>query len=548
MNQPPTKRGGAPSAVDAERAMLGAILLTGQWPKGLERDLFGHPQLQQFFDLFQQHAQEGKGLDLPSLMPPVLAMGSAELVLAFTQLPGACPSVEGLPFWRKTLREARHQRRLYWWGREVAEAVQMQDWERVTALQQAPPQPDPDEPVSEALPTTTAGALDRDTLRAVKRLAKRKAAQSTLADTVLRNDPAWTGRIWWDNYRKQIMLSASPAQDADYQRISTWLDTLYRVKLAPSGVASVVQAIAQDHQRNPLQEYLRGIRWDQQPRLDRWLHVALGVADTELHRLIGRRWLIQAVARALKPGCKADVVLVLTGQQGIKKSTALRELTGGEYFSDSPIPIGEGPRGAQQVYTAWVHELSELSSLRGKAVEDVKSFITKTHDDFIPMYGRSPVHWARFCVFAGTTNEDTFLSDPTGARRFWPVRALAVDLPWLRQHRDQLWAEAVAAFEAGEPWWLEEPEEQVVSEEREQYQRDETWDGLIATWLKEATLTSGEPLTAGILLKRALNIEPNQHTTSNTTRIGQVMKRLGYAKGRLTVSPGVRVWVYTKEA
>jgi hypothetical protein len=547
------KPGGAPMALDAEKAVIGSILISGVIPAGLTRDLFYHPFMGQCFDLAQEQLGKGLGVDLTSMIPRIMALNEPGLVVQFVALPADCPSLEAVPSWVRLLKQKRQERRIYWHARDMHEAVAAQDYERAAALQKAPLLVEDDAPEAPAAAAATSNAgPDRAVLREVKRQVKRQAAATTVADFILRNDPAWAGKIWWDEYRKQIMMGGACVSDPDYQRVSLWLDRTYRVKVAPAQVTALVAAIAHDHGRNPLQEYLRGLRWDGVDRLSMWLTHGLGVEASELHRMIGRRWVIQAVARALRPGCKADVVLVLTGKQGVRKSTALKALAGGEFFSDSPIPIGEGPRGAQQIYTAWIHELSELASLRGKAVEDVKSFITKTHDDFIPMYGRAPVHWARFCVFAGTTNEDTFLSDPTGARRFWPVRALKVDIDWIKLNRDQLWAEAVAALEAGEQWWLEQDEEEVISEVREQYQREETWEDIVRLWLSNqpqdaiSNTSLASALTAARLLGDALKLEPNQHTTSNITRIGQVMKRLGYVKIRPTLS-GQRPWVYTKE-
>lgn len=546
------KPGGAPMALDAEKAIIGSILISGGVPAGLTRDMFYHPFMGECFDIMQDQLLKGLGVDLTSMMPRILALNQPGVVVQFVALPADCPSLEAVPAWVRLLKQKRQERRLYWHARELHEAVTAGDYERAAALQKNPPPVVEDEPAEVPAAATTANnGPDRAVLREVKRQVKRHAAQSTVADYVLRNDPTWAGKIWWDNYRKQIMMGGACVADPDYQRISLWLDRTYRIKVAPAQVAGIVSAIAHDNSRNPLQEYLRGLRWDGVDRLSTWLAAALGVENNKLHTMLGRRWAIQAAARALRPGCKADVVLVLTGKQGVRKSTVLKTLAGAEFFSDSPIPIGEGPRGAQQIYTAWIHELSELASLRGKAVEDVKSFITKTHDDFIPMYGRAPVHWARFCVFAGTTNEDTFLSDPTGARRFWPVRALKVDLGWVRDNRDQLWAEAVAALEAGEQWWLEEVEEGEVTEVREQYQREETWETLVLSWLNRqvAAHINNENLATALtvprLLSEALGIEAHQHTPSNISRIGQVMKRLGYARTRPTFGKD-RVWVYHK--
>ena len=136
---------------------------------------------------------------------------------------------------------------------------------------------------------------------------------------------------------------------------------------------------------------------------------------------------------------------------------------------------------------------------------------------------------------------------------FRSVRALKVDLDWIKQNRDQLWAEAVSALEAGECWWLDADEEKQVEEDREQYQREETWDDLVLAWLNQqpnSTIDSqnlDSALTAARLLKMALGIDAHQHTTGNITRIGQVMKRLGYVKARPTLS-NQRVWVYVPES
>ena len=552
MSHNPPQRGGAPSAVEAEKAVLGAILLTGQWYKGLSRDLFHHPDLGQIYEIAEKAHAEGGGVDMVSLVGKVAEKHG--LIMLFTTLPGQCTSVEAVPFWMRSLREARAKRRIWWWGREVEDALATHNYERLAELQQSRPPPESEGPEAEstALPATTHNRPHPETLKLVKRAMKRKAAQTTLADIVLRSDPTWAGQIWWNTYRKLMMVGQCQVMDADYQRISIWLDVTYRIHVAQAAVAPIVSAVGHDNARNPLQEYLTGIRWDGQERLSTWLSVVFGVEDTDLHRIIGRRWLIQAAARALTPGCKADIMLVLAGKQGIRKSSALRELAGIDFFSDSPIPIGEGPRAMSQVYSAWIHEIPELASLRGKAVEDVKSFTTKTHDDFQPLYAKAPVHWARFCVFAGTTNEDTFLGDPTGARRFWPVRVLRVDLDWIKANRDQLWAEAVAAFRAGESWWLDSTEEEAITEDREQYQREETWEALVAGWLtvqppdRVSNRDSLSALTAARLLRDALDIPPSQHTTSNITRIGQVMKRLGYVKTRPTLD-GCRTWVYSKE-
>ena len=193
----PHKYGGAPQAIDAEKAVIGAILLTGSIPKGITRDLFIHPDLIRYFDWMQENAAQGLGVDLTSILPRVLeAKGD---VSTFVALPGACPSIEAVPHWVRLLRRKLQERRMYWWSRDISEAIAVNDYERVAALQKSPPVAEEEQAAEPVANVATSSGPDRDVLREVKRQTKRKAAASTIADYVLRNDPAWSGKLWWND-------------------------------------------------------------------------------------------------------------------------------------------------------------------------------------------------------------------------------------------------------------------------------------------------------------------------------------------------------------
>src|ERR1700722_16714651 len=108
-----------------------------------------------------------------------------------------------------------------------------------------------------------------------------------------------------------------------------------------------------------------------------------------------------------------------------------------------------------QVRVAWGIEIAELASMMRAEIERVKAFITRSVDRFRPSYGRRVIEVPRQSVLIGTTNTDTYLKDETGGRRFWPVRCRdKIDLKKIERDKDQLWAEAVALFDAGTPWWF----------------------------------------------------------------------------------------------
>ena len=123
------------------------------------------------------------------------------------------------------------------------------------------------------------------------------------------------------------------------------------------------------------------------------------------------------------------------------------------WFADEISDLGSKD-SAQDLRGKWIIELAELSAMKRGDIERTKAFMSRAIDHYRPSYGRRSQDFPRQCVFAGTTNADTYLGDETGNRRFWPVKVGHIDLAGLREVRDQLWAEAVAAFKAGEKWWL----------------------------------------------------------------------------------------------
>jgi len=251
-------------------------------------------------------------------------------------------------------------------------------------------------------------------------------------------------------------------------------------------VADAVRLLAEKHQRHPIRHWLAGLAHDGQGRLDTWLIRYMGSDDTPHTRAVGRKFLIQMVARVMQPGCKADHTLVLSGGQGQKKSAACRILAEADYFNDTlPSITNDRTRAMFHLPGLWLVELSEMAPTRKSEAEDVKSFLSGAVDQFRRPYGRLTETHARQCVFVGTTNEEQFLRDSTGGRRFWPVKVRQViDLDGLAAERDQLFAEAVAAYQAKEPWWLDRDfeTEHARPVQEAAYISDE-WTGDIAAWL-----------------------------------------------------------------
>ena len=208
-----------------------------------------------------------------------------------------------------------------------------------------------------------------------------------------------------------------------------------------------------------MRDYLESLVWDGMPRLDTLLIDYLGADDTPYVRAATRKTLTAGVARIYEPGVKFDSILVLNSPQGVGKSTLFAKL-GGKWFSDSlTISDMKDKTAAEKLQGYWILELGELAGIRKVDVETVKSFISRTDDKFRQSYGTTVESHPRNNVIVGFTNSESgFLRDITGNRRFWPVHVpggSAQTVFALTQSMvDQLWAEVIIKYRAGEELFL----------------------------------------------------------------------------------------------
>jgi putative DNA primase/helicase len=282
----------------------------------------------------------------------------------------------------------------------------------------------------------------------------------------------------------------------------------------------------------------------------------MGATEDRYHAEIGRMWLVSAVARVMLPGCKADYLLVLEGKQGKRKSSALRALFG-EWTLEGLPDLRDQPRAGAQIQGKWGVEIPELHAIKGQSVTLVKQWITTQVDSFRAAYAEFQKDYPRQCVFAATTNEDRYLVDATGGRRFWPVRCGEIDLARLRADRDQLWAEAFQIFEGGRAvrwsadqhgawsWWPAYEDSglqtQLAAAQDARFDDDE-WATRLEEWLRGRDST-----TTAELLGVALNIEPGRWGRSEQTRVGAIVRRMGWP-ARDQIRNGVRERRYYRPA
>lgn len=381
--------------------------------------------------------------------------------------------------------------------------------------------------------------------------------RSNLANALhsLRNAPELADALSRDDMLRADMLEQAvplsrvphtglrPIRDVDVTAIQEWLQRAGLSSVTKDTTHQAVQGRASERAYHPVRDYLTSLRWDGEKRLDKWLSYYLGAEHTPYTTRIGRMFLIAMVARVLKPGCKADYMLVLEGLQGARKSTACMILAG-TWFSDSlPDLRGGGKDVAQHLNGKWLIEVAEMSALDKAEAAALKAFITRTTERYRPSFGRGEVIEPRQCVFIGTTNKGTYLRDETGGRRFWPVKVGTIDTDALAHDRDQLFAEAVAAFRAGEKWWPDSEFEAIhIKPEQDARYEADAWEQAVETYL--LTVLKGKDHRTTILdvAVKGLEFDKPKLGTADQRRIAAALERVGWKRGTRGIS-GERYWV-----
>ena len=287
------------------------------------------------------------------------------------------------------------------------------------------------------------------------------------------NDPDLKGTVRYDSFADR----AEVTRDLPWRKLGTertWDDNddkglIWYLSANERYMLTGKQAILDAHDLvirqsayHPVRDYLNALAWDGVERLDTMLVDYLNAEDTPLVRAMTRKHMVAAVARIMVPGTKYDYALTLSGPEGIGKTTLIKKL-GMRWYSNSFSSGDVGNKDSmEQVRGQWLIELGELVAVRKNTNEAFKNFITTDVDKYRPAYARKAAEFPRQCVFWATTNERYYLKGDTGNRRFWTVyvRDWGDDMPVKdvfamgQDEVDQLWAEAMVRWKAGEPLYL----------------------------------------------------------------------------------------------
>lgn len=291
-----------------------------------------------------------------------------------------------------------------------------------------------------------------------------------------------TGEVPWNR-------SGKGWKQTDLACFEMYLEQKYDLYAPAKCKEALYAVLSSERQYHPVKQYLGALVWDGKERVDTLLIEYLGAEDTEYVRMVTRKTMIAAIARIYQPGIKYDTILVLCGAQGIGKSTLFSKL-GGEWYSDSmTIADMKDKTAAEKLQGTWIMELSELAGLKKVDVETVKSFLSRTDDQYRVPYGVYVESHPRRSIMVATTNTtDGFLRDITGNRRFWPVLVTGKgrDKAWNLSPKeiDQIWAEAMIKYHEGEKLYLDQNVEGEADMQQRMAMESDPRQGLIGEYLE----------------------------------------------------------------
>jgi predicted P-loop ATPase len=363
----------------------------------------------------------------------------------------------------------------------------------------------------------------------------------------IRHERALAGLFALDERSRHIVLTrAAPwggqttphrlLTDADITGLVCLLETrTLRPKF--NDAKRAIQYAAFENPVNPVRDRLAALEWDGTARLDHWTVDFLGAADTSFARQAGAKWLISAVARILRPGCKVDTMLVLEGPQGARKSSALASLAavlGENTFSDRLSKL-DGKDAVIELQGQVIVEIAELDAFRNSAVSLIKAFLSRQVDKIRLPWDATVTELARSCVFAGTVNPGGagWMHDVTGGRRFWPIEVGTIDIAGLTEIAPQIWAEAATRYAAGEEWWLTDA---VVISEANRAAMDRTDEDVWAPYI-DGHLIGRDRVTVAQILE-ALGMEKSKQGDREYKRIAAHLYRRGFVRARVRTEAG----------
>ncbi|MEE4317772.1 MAG: VapE domain-containing protein, partial [Erythrobacter sp.] len=371
----------------------------------------------------------------------------------------------------------------------------------------------------------------------------------------------WFGyEIGFDDFLGDVMirrvtndLSAwRPITDTDCTELRLALEERGFRPITSNLMRDIVAAHADRRHFDSAKQWLSGLEWDQVERVPTFLAAYFGAEDTEYTRAVSNYWWTAHAGRVMEPGCQADMVPILVGEQGVGKTQGVKAMVPSpEQCIEINLDCKDDDL-ARRMRGALLGEIAELRGLQGRTAEANKAWVTRQWEEWTPKFKEFKIRLLRRLLFVGTTNRDDFLGDSSGERRWLPVRVGTSDPDGIALIRDQLWAEAKVRWaESGIAW---QDADRLALRYHREFKSHDIWEDAVSRWIEDnqadgAASENGEQiLFMEVVFAQALGKEAGRVTKADEMRMGNVLRLLGYERDRRTVKGRQqRVWIRKKD-
>lgn len=415
-------------------------------------------------------------------------------------------------------------------------------------------------PVS-AVPRFNIGKLERS-----KQDEDKFAATIGNVVEVLRHPSAALVWFGYDQFRDEIVYREvtvtvtadeitygpyTPMRDTRMTELRLWMTnkTNSFMPIHPPELKAGMELVAWENRFDSLTEWIRSLKWDGVSRIETFNHTYMKTADTPMTRMMSFYMFVMLAARAVQPGCKADMAPVYQGEQGQRKSSAIAALAPHPEMFVTLLADDTNADIARKMRGAVIVEMEEMAINSRRGVEDIKSLIGRSKETWTPKYKEYVIHFLRRCGLIGSTNPLFFLNDETGARRFGPMSILpgeVCDVEGILEIMPQLWAEALVLFERDGLWKYWQQAEALSRKVHQNFTVQDDWHPAIERFLEQPVgqtddfadpeengptpLERGWVTTEEILIG-AIGLELERHERKASVRVSKTMQSLGWRNG-----------------
>ncbi|MCK4871071.1 MAG: hypothetical protein KAS93_08180 [Gammaproteobacteria bacterium] len=364
---------------------------------------------------------------------------------------------------------------------------------------------------------------------------------------IFENDDRWKGVFAENVFTGAIDILQQPPiaeiesgelNDPHVSMIHVWVEQYYSIVIQDAAMKKALITVAAKNRYHPVKNYLNALpQWDGSNRCNLWLQQALGAKNEpdEYLRAVGQMFLIGAVRRIMNAPSvtKIDNMLIFEGLQGGGKSSLIEALFS-PWHGDTPLPLGDKDAYIN-IRGSWGYEMAEMDSFNKATTSTAKSFISSHTDNFRPPFGTKNVKYPRQTVLLGSVNHTEYLTDSSGNRRYWPIWAYKIDLPWLKENREQIWAEALMLHQRGEKHWVDnkkEPKlEALIKYEQALREHPDAWEAKLFSWMHSGKCI--QPYYSTIqILENVIEIDARSINKIHEMKLSNAMQKLDWKRQR----------------